>query len=70
MVITDHQPLTHLMEQPVLSWLQSRWLRLGLFQYIQQKMIYQPGKANIAADALSRSRPSAAKPEGFAGQEQ
>ena len=59
-MITKHQPLTHLMEQQILSWLQSRWLRLGLFQSIQPKMVYQLGKANIVADALSRSRPSAA----------
>ena len=33
-------------------------------------MVYQPGKANIVADALSRSRPSAAKSEESAHQEQ
>ena len=33
-------------------------MRLGLFQSIQPKTTYQPGKANIAADALSRSRPN------------
>ena len=68
-VITDHQPLTHLMEQQVLSRLQSRWLRHGLFQSIQPKMQYQPGKANIVADALSRGRPSV-KSEESAQQEQ
>ena len=62
-VITDHQPLTHLMEQQVLSRLQSQWLQHGLFQSIQTKMVYQQGKANIVADALSRSWPSAAKSE-------
>ena len=29
-VVTDHQPLTHYMDQPVLSRVQMRWLRLGL----------------------------------------
>ena len=33
-------------------------------------MVYHPGKANIVADALSRSRPSAAKSEESAHQEQ
>ena len=33
-------------------------------------MVYQPGKANIVADALSRSRPSAAKSKESAHQEQ
>ena len=68
-VITNHQPLTHLMEQQVLSRLQSRWLRHGQFQSIQPKMQYQPGKANIVADALSRSRASV-KSEESAQQEQ
>ena len=70
MMVTDHQPLTHLMEQQILSWLQSRWLRHGLFQSIQPKMQYQPGKANIVADALSWSRPNAAQSEESAHQEQ
>ena len=33
-------------------------------------MVYQPGKANIVADALSQSRPNAAKSEEPAHQEQ
>ena len=33
-MVSDHQPLTHYMDQPVLSRVQTRWLRLGLFQPI------------------------------------
>ena len=31
-VMTDHKPLTLLMDQQVLSRSQTRWIRLGLFQ--------------------------------------
>ena len=55
--MTDHKPLTLLMDQQVLSRSQTRWIRLGLFQSIQLKITYQLGKANIVVDALSRSRP-------------
>ena len=60
-VATDHQPLTHYMDQLVLSQVQTRWLRLGLFQSIRPTVKYQPGKANIVADALSWSQRLAAE---------
>ena len=55
-VITDHQPLVRLMDQPVLIRVQTRWLRLGLFQSIRSTIKYQPRTANVVADALSRSQ--------------
>ena len=55
-VAMDHQLLTHYMDQPVLSWVQARWLRLGLFQSIRPTVKYQLGKSNIVANVLSQSQ--------------
>ena len=55
-VVTDHQPLVLLMDQQVLTQVQMRWLRLGLFQSICPTIKYQPGKANVVANALSWSQ--------------
>ena len=38
-----------------------RWLRLGVFLSIRPTVKHQPGKANIVADALSRSERPIAK---------
>ena len=56
-MVIDHQPLTHLMEQQVLSRTQSRLVRLGLLQSINPKFKYHPGKPNVVTNALNRSRP-------------
>ena len=55
-MLTDHQTLRSLMDQQVLTRAQTRWVKLGLFQSISPTIQYHPGKANILADALSRSR--------------
>ena len=55
-MVTDHQPLVRIMDQQVLTRVQTRWLRLGLFQSIRPTIKYQSGKANVVADALSRSQ--------------
>ena len=55
-VVTNHQPLVCIMDQQVLTWVQTRWLRLGLFQSIRPIIKHQPGKANVVVDALSRSQ--------------
>ena len=60
-VVADHQKLTHYMDQPILSWVQTRSLRWGLFQSIRPTVKYQPKKANIVADALSQSQRLAAE---------
>ena len=49
-IMTDHQTLTRLMDQQVLTRAQTRWVRLGLFQSINPVIKYQPGKADIVAN--------------------
>ena len=60
-MITDHQPLVRLMNQLVLTRVQTRWLRLGLFQSIRPTIKYQLGKANVVADAFNHSQRSTTK---------
>ena len=56
-VLTDHQPLTYIRDQRNLSRTQARWLESGFFATIDPKIAYIRGKANVLADALSRSLP-------------
>ena len=55
-MVSDHQPLVRLMDQQVLTQVQTLWLRLGLFQSIRPTIKYQPGKANIVANTLNQSQ--------------
>jgi len=51
-VFTDHQSLTHFMDQPGVSQRQVRWLETLLSHDL--KILYMKGKENVAADGLSR----------------
>ena len=55
-VVTYYQPLVRIMGQQVLTQVQMRWSRLGLFQSIRPTIKYQPGKANVVTDTLSGSQ--------------
>ncbi|KAL1919204.1 uncharacterized protein VTP21DRAFT_2586 [Calcarisporiella thermophila] len=51
-IYTDHAPLRYLNTQPTLTGRQARWMQtLESYDY---EIIYQPGKSNVVADALSR----------------
>nr|GEV34578.1 putative reverse transcriptase domain-containing protein [Tanacetum cinerariifolium] len=55
-VFTDHKSLQHILDQKELDMRQRLWLEL-LSDY-DCDILYHPGKANIAADALSRKERS------------
>ena len=55
-MVMDHQPLVRPMDKWVLTWVQTRWLRLGLFQSIRCTIKYQPRKANVLVNTLSWSQ--------------
>ena len=51
-VYTDHKSLKYIFTQKELKLRQRRWLEL--IKDYDMKLHYHPGKANVAADALSR----------------
>jgi hypothetical protein len=51
-IYTDHKSLKYLFTQPDLNMRQRRWLEL--IEDYELKVHYNPGKANVVADALSR----------------
>ena len=53
-VLTDHKSLVHFDTQPKLSERQARWNEFIAEFGNNIKIIYQEGKKNIVADALSR----------------
>nr|GEY20272.1 retrotransposon protein, putative, Ty3-gypsy subclass [Tanacetum cinerariifolium] len=53
-VFTDHKSLQHILDQKELNMRQCHWLEL-LSDY-DCKIRYQPGKANVVVDALSRKK--------------
>ena len=56
-VYTDHQSLKYLFSQKNLNMRQRRWMEF--LEDYDCTILYQPGKANVVADVLSRKREAA-----------
>jgi RNase H-like domain found in reverse transcriptase len=59
-VLTDNNPLRHLQPQSILSWRQARWVLA--MQEFDFEFKYVQGKANVAADAISRKETKQIQP--------
>ena len=59
-IYTDHKSLRHIMDQLNLKMRQGRWL--DIVKDYDCVILYHPGKANVAADALSRKSAVASTP--------
>jgi ribonuclease HI len=60
-IYTDHKSLKYIFTQPDLNLIQRRWLEL--VKDYNLEIHYHPGKANVAADALSRKSYEKAAPK-------
>ena len=59
--MTDHQPLTLIMQEATLSPAQTRWVRLGFFQSIQPIIVYQAWKGECVSGCIVKEQKGGAR---------